>query len=138
VLRALRRYRAIPVLAALAVALGAFAPAPALPCAPEVETPAPETPPCHRMAEDGTAAMERTPPTHPAPARPQPDLRCCPSKAPLAPAPDQPAPAAAEVVRVLDAGTLLVPASLPRVVVASDASPPARAPLHLLFGCFLT
>lgn len=141
-LRVLRRYRSAPALAALAVALSAFAPAPLLSCAPTPTVPTPEIPaaaPCHGMTVDQGVAMHH--PTTEAPARapaPQPDMRCCPSKAPLAPAPEQPAPIAAVTAQLLDAVTVLAPAVPPRPVPASDASPPPRAALHLLFGCFLT
>jgi hypothetical protein len=127
------------VLAALALLVSAFAPAPLLPCAPVAEAPVPEAvPPCHRTDGHGMAMDHTAPETPHAPVRPQPDMVCCPTKAPLAPSPEPPCPAALGVVAVLGTAALLAPASLPRTVQADDASPPLLARLHLLFGCFLT
>jgi hypothetical protein len=129
-------YRPVALLAALALCLSAFAPAPLLPCAPTEEVPAQETMPCHGTA--GETAHHDAPATPRSPARPQPDMVCCPTKAPLAPTPEQPAPVALAVAEVLGAAALLAPASQPQPVQATDASPPAPAPRHVLFGCFLT
>ena len=63
---------------------------------------------------------------------------CCPTKAPLAPTPEQPAPVALVATGVLGLAVLPAPASVTPPAQATDASPPRPAPLHLLFGCFLT
>jgi hypothetical protein len=138
-MRNTRPYRSVAVLAALALLVSAFAPAPLLPCAPAAEAPVEEAvPPCHRTDGHETAMDHSAPEAPHAPVRPQPDVVCCPTKAPLAPSPEQPAPAALGVVAVLEAAALPAPPSLPRAVQADDASPPLPARLHLLFGCFLT
>jgi hypothetical protein len=134
-------YRPVATLAALALLLSAFAPAPFLPCAPAVDAPAQEDAPCHGMAGGGMEGHRDAPeaPSAPrTPALPQPDMACCPTKAPLAPTPEQPAPVALAVVEVLDVLAVLAPASQPHPVQATDASPPTPVPLHLLFGRFLT
>jgi len=131
-------YRPVAVLALLALAVSAFAPAPLLPCAPDAEAPAQEeTPPCHGMP-GGPAEHHDAPDAPRTPALPQPDMVCCPTKAPLAPTPEQPAPVALAVAEMVEVAALLAPASAPHPVQATDASPPAPAPRHVLFGCFLT